>query len=85
MIFYTCILHLRSAGFYSHVKKAGRFLFSFAILIVHAGKLQRVTFLHELISSDTIDKTVHSIVDDWNSLGQLYAATLKFADVYKSE
>ena len=49
------------------------------------GPVHRVVFIYELTSSEAVEKTVHSIIDDWNSLAQLYAAVLKFADIYNSK
>ena len=41
--------------------------------------------MYELTSSESVEKTVSSIIDDWNSLAQLYAAVIKFAKVYNSK
>ena len=54
-------------------------------VVIFLGPVHRVVFIYELTSSEAVEKTVHSIIDDWNSLAQLYAAVLKFADIYNSK
>ncbi len=42
-------------------------------------------FIYELTSTDSVEKTVQGIIEDWNALAHLYAAVLEFGQIYKSK
>ena len=47
------------------------------------GPVHRVHFAFEFSGNDVMDKFVHSLIEDWNSLCHMYGAVLDFADIYK--
>lgn len=49
------------------------------------GDTHRVFFASDLSGSETIDKTVQNILDDWKSLAVLYEAVINFANVYNND
>ena len=47
------------------------------------GPVNRVYFVYEMAGTEAIGKTLQEFMEDWSSLGHLYAAVMDFAIVQK--